>query len=69
MDNNFYNQVCYDDVVLVELDSDWAVSFGNPTHNQTAAFWKRVGFARLFLPRVLIICLKERVRGQDEKYL
>jgi len=38
MDNNFYNQVCYDDVVLVELDSDWAVSFGNPTHNQTAAF-------------------------------
>lgn len=26
------------DGVLVELDSDWAVSFNSPTHNQTATF-------------------------------
>lgn len=45
--------------VLVELESDWAVSLSSPTHNVTAGFRKGVGFAHpFFSPQ------NERGRGQ-----
>lgn len=45
--------------VLVELESDWAVSLSSPTHNVTAGFRKGVGFAHPFF--------SPKMRGAEDK--